>query len=202
MKGNRVVDPCANSGFQKTRLQCFPILYTNDVEVVNTFRPGSLNRNYHRILHFRKQLVIPVGKIAPRLIPLGQMAQFHREPARLNGVQPPVITFDVVVILFCLAVIADHLHPLGHLFVVRSDRSRFAAGSQILARIKTERGSTPHRAGLFPDAFLAGKIFSPVSLAGIFNHHQVVFAGEVQNRVHIRRLAVEMNRNDRRNHTF
>src|SRR5712691_207068 len=63
MKENRVVDPCANSGLQKTRLQCFSILYTNDVEVVNTFRPGSLNRNYHRILHFRKQLVIPVGKI-------------------------------------------------------------------------------------------------------------------------------------------
>ena len=108
------------------------ILYTNDVEVVNTFCPGSLNRNYHRILHFRKQLVIAVGKIAPRLIPLGQMAQFHREPARLNGVQPPVITFDVVVVLFCLAVIADHLHALGHLLVVGSNRSRFAAGSQKL----------------------------------------------------------------------
>src|SRR6266480_4819591 len=97
-----------------------------------------------------------------------------------------------MVILFRLAMIAYHLHTLCHLLIVGGDGSRLATRTEILARIKTERGCVTHRAGLSPSSILLRKVFSPVCLAGIFNDNQVVLLSKVEDRVHLRRLSVKV----------
>ena len=44
----------------------------------------------------------------------------------------------------------------------------------------------------------ARKVFSTVGLASVFDHDQVVSLGNLQNGVHVSRLTVKMDRNDRR----
>ena len=65
MKRNRIVDAGPNSGFPQTRLQRFPILHPDHVEVVNAPGPGGFHGNYDGILEARKQLV---SKIVDRAL--------------------------------------------------------------------------------------------------------------------------------------
>src|SRR5579862_305175 len=127
------------------------------------------------------------------------MTQFHAEPSRLDRIETAVIALDVVIILLRLAVIANHLHPLGHFFIVGDCGARFSARSKILARVETERRRSAHGAGLFPGAFLARKILCAMRLAGIFDHHQAVLFGQSENRIHVGGLAIEVNWNYCRN---
>src|ERR1700674_275269 len=144
-------------------------MHAHDVKMIDTLCPRSLHREDYRILHLCKQLMVAVGKITPRFMPFGKVAKFHREPSRLNGVQPTIVAFDIVVILFRLAVVADHLHPLRHSLIVCRDSSALATGSQILAGIKTESSRLPHRTGTLPGIFLLREVLSAVRLARIFN---------------------------------
>jgi hypothetical protein len=77
-------------------------------------------------------------------IPFRQMAKLHAEQACLQSVEPAVVSFDVVVILFCLAVIADHAHVACHFFAIRRDRASFSASAEILSRIKTKSRGVAH----------------------------------------------------------
>src|SRR6266480_4354290 len=111
MERNWIVNASTDPGLRQTCLQHFSVLYPYDIEVINTLCPRGFQRQNDGILHFRKQLMIAVRKIAPRFIPLGKMREFHRQPSRLNRVQTAVVALDVVVILLRLAVVANHLHP-------------------------------------------------------------------------------------------
>src|SRR6266404_8180451 len=86
----------------------------------------------------------------PRFRPARQMLQLDAQEGALNGIQPSVVAFDIVVILARLAMIPQHSRGAGQLVVVRRDGASLAARSQILAGIKTERGGPPHRAGAAP----------------------------------------------------
>src|SRR5207245_7369006 len=125
----------------------------------------------------------------------------NQQESGLDCIQPPVIAFDVVVVLHCLSMIADHLYLLRQARIVRSDCARLPTGPQILAWVKAECRRPAHRAGLHPAIALAGKIFSAVGLAGVFDHDEIVLLRNLKNRIHVGSLAIKMYRNYRRYRT-
>src|SRR5260370_37641155 len=137
--------------------------------------------------------MIMVSKFAPRFIPLGKMTEFHRQPSRLNRLQQAVIAFDVVVVLFCMAVVANQLHSSSHVRVVCGGGSGFSARAQIFARIEAESRGFSHRSCELPGVIFLGKILRPVRLTRILDYEEVVPRRKLQDWVHVRSLAVQMN---------
>src|SRR6516164_3258512 len=82
-----------------------------------------------------------MGKCAARFVPIGKVAQFDGQPASLNGIQSTVVTFEIVVILLRLAVIADHLHAQSHGFIVCGNGSGLTASPEILSWVEAESSS-------------------------------------------------------------
>ncbi len=68
----------------------------------------------------------------------------------MNRVQPAVVAFDIVIVLFRLAVIAKHAHALGHRFVIGSDGAAFATSPEILAWIEAKGGREADRSSFSP----------------------------------------------------
>ena len=117
------------------------------------------------------------------------MPELDAQDSGLNGIQSAVVPFHIVIVLLGLAVIAKHPDFASDITVVGRDGARFAAGSQVLARIEAEGRGAAHRSGLHPAILPLGKILRAVGLAGIFHHSQAEALGKVQDGIHIRRLA-------------
>jgi len=96
-----------------------------------------------------------------------------------------------VVVLGCLPVITQHPEAIAQGRIVGDHRPGFAPGAQVFAGIKAEAGHHAERA----DDLAA--VLRPVRLGGVFHQREIVFAANRQNRVHVERVAVEMDRHDR-----
>src|SRR6266849_5274324 len=94
--------------------------------------------------------MIAVSEAAARLIPIAQVAKLNRQPTGLHRIEPSIVAFDVVVVLLCLAMITNHLHPLGQGFVIGRDRASFTTSAKILSGIKAESRCLANRACFFP----------------------------------------------------
>ena len=90
-------------------------------------------------------------------------------------------------------------HFLRQIRVVGGNCSSLAASTQVLARIETEGRCLPHRSGLFPAFVFAREILGAMGLARVFHDYEIVSVGQLQNRIHVGRLSVEMDRHYRRN---
>src|SRR5215472_6138325 len=171
MQGDRIVNPSSDTYCAKMRLQCLALCHANHIQMVDALRPCGFLRNDDLAAYVGKKLMIAMGQIPARIVPFRQMSQFYREPSRLNGIEPPVVTLDVVVILSRLPMISDHLHPFRQGFVICRDCPALTTGSKVFARIKTECRRKAHRAGFPPGTSIAREIFSPMSLASVFDDH-------------------------------
>jgi len=90
-----------------------------------------------------------------------------------------------------LSVVAEPADPVGERAVVRDDRAAVSAGSQVLGRIETERGDLAER----PD--LAARVARSDRLRAVLDQEQVVTAGDRAECGHVRRLSIEMDRENR-----
>src|SRR2546422_6848230 len=124
------------------------------------------------------------------------MTKFPPQDTRLHCIEPAVVPLDVVEVFAGLAVVAQHPNSSGDPPIVCSTRARFSTRAQVFSRIEAEASRAAHRAGPHPTILLAGKIFSPVSLASVFNHDQVVSFRELQDGIHVRRKAVQVHGDD------
>src|SRR5215813_1530001 len=59
----------------------------------------------------------------------------------------------------------------------------------------------PDRSGLEPAMFFVREILCTLRLAGILNHFQIVFSGQLKDWIHVGHLAIEMHGDDCRDHT-
>src|ERR1700730_17128953 len=91
-----------------------------------------------------KELVVALGGLAALSIPHSQSPKFNRENTRLDGVEPPIVALQIMVVLLHLSVIAEHAHPLRQRFVASRNRSGLSAGPEVFSRIKAKRGSPAH----------------------------------------------------------
>src|SRR5260370_6723743 len=103
-----------------------------------------------RIFNAGEEFGVTSGALAALLIPARKMTQFHAENTRLYRVEPSVISFDIVEVLFRLPVVAQHPDLASQGIIVRCDGAGLSAGAEILARIKAECGCGTHGARLTP----------------------------------------------------
>src|SRR5579872_5522837 len=143
----------------------------------------------------RQEPTIQSRTLASSPVPFRQMAQLHPQEASLQGVETPVVARDVVVILFGLAVVANHPYGPRHFFVVRRHCPGFTTSSQILAWIEAEGSRYSHRSRLLPHIVFSGEVLRPVSLTGVFHDNQLVLLRNLTDSVHIAHLPVDVNRN-------
>src|SRR5205823_4121563 len=121
-----------------------------------------------------KQLVVIARAFATLFGPTPEMAELDAEQPRLDCVEAIVEALDLVLVLACLAVVAQHPALYGDAFVIRRHCPGLAEGAQIFAGIEAECRRSAHRAGHTPAALPPGIIFRAVRLAGIFDDDQVV----------------------------
>src|SRR5262250_1469928 len=145
MQWDRVVNTGADTLALQKFYQAIAIFSSHDVQVINGSRPCRLKRRLDGLVRCRKELCIFRGTLPALLIPLRQMLQLHVKNSALNGIQASIVAFEVVIILLCLAMVAQHAAVRRNRSVVGCDRAPFAASSQVFARIKAEGSDTPHR---------------------------------------------------------
>src|SRR5438270_5948718 len=109
------------------------------------------------------------------------MEQFGMQDSRLDRVQPSVVPLYVVIILFHLPVIAQHLDSFSEARIIGGDSAAFPACAKILPWVKAERGCTPHGSGLHPAVESLREILSAVRLASVLYHCETVVVRYRQN---------------------
>src|SRR5215469_8867046 len=100
------------------------------------------------------------------------MPKFRTQEAGLDGIQATVISFDCMVVLPGLAVVAEHPNGCRQLIIVGRDRARFPTGSKVFTGIKAECCRMPHGSCSPPAALASRKVLGAMSLARIFDHLQ------------------------------
>src|SRR6266849_4668856 len=122
----------------------FAIVGTHHVQVVHRAGPGSFVRTMDRIARSFEQAIVLSCPRAALLIPLRQVRELHMEKSSLDGVETPVITLNLVVVLLRLSVVADHPNLGRKICVIRGDSSSFSARAQVFPGIEAERSGPAH----------------------------------------------------------
>src|SRR5437879_8844108 len=90
--------------------------------------------------HASEKLVVTIGGLLALPVPLRQLPKFHPENARLDGVESPIVALEVMPVLLCLAVIAQHANFSRKQFIASCNRPSLPKGPKVLSRIKTKSG--------------------------------------------------------------
>ena len=124
-----------------------------------------------RALDFRHAEVVADAAVDVKLL------AFHLEKVELGA--------DVV------AVIAHRADLPREIVVVAADHAAFAAGREMLGLAEREAGNRSEGAGLLP------LVFAAEALGAVFDDRKLVLLGDLENRIHIRDDAVEVDDDDR-----
>src|SRR5262245_29531535 len=116
------------------------------------------------------------------------MPELDAEDRALDCVHPVVKTDLGVVVALSLGVVAKCAHPGCERVIVGHDCAAFAAGAEVLPRIETEPGGPPEAANR------SAAVSREVSLRRVFEERQAVLVGDFLQWAEVRRLAVEVNR--------
>src|ERR1017187_5521177 len=138
MKRDRIVNPRADALVFQEGHQSFAVVRPHDVQGIDSTRPRGLIGSIDGLT---RSLELPLVFRCPftaLVVPLSEMLKLYMKNSRLNGIQPTVVAFHVVVVLLRLAVVPDHADLRSQRTVVGGHRTSFATRSEILPRIKTE----------------------------------------------------------------
>src|ERR1700735_4802885 len=119
------------------------------------------------------------------------MSQLHAQYRALQTLHAVIESTQHMVILAILSPVAQHANSFRISSVVRRDRSALPIRSEVFGGIETETSDVADAAR--SPAF----VLRPVRFCGIFNHNQAMAPRDLQDRVHVGCLSVEM---DRQNH--
>ena len=99
MKRHRIVDSRADVHLPQMFHQTGAVLHTDHVQVINAGRPFRFERRKIGGIGIDEKVLITCGGGAAVLIPVRQTTEFDLQESGLNGVQPAIEAFDLVVIL-------------------------------------------------------------------------------------------------------
>src|SRR5262245_43227833 len=119
------------------------------------------------------------------------MPQFRAQKRGLHGIQPTVVTLEVVVILRGLSMVAQHPDSPCHGFVASGDRSGLSTGTEVLAGVEAEGRGLAERARP-ARCSIVRPVFCSMRLAGILDDKEVVLRGDRKDRVHVSRLTIQV----------
>src|SRR5690349_1232640 len=117
-----------------------------------------------------EQLIITMSILTALTVPVRQEFEFRLQDARLDRIQPAVVSFDFMAIFLRLAVVAQHANFFRKHGIIRGNGSVFSTCAKVLARLEAESSGMAQRADTPPAILLARKVFGSVGLAGILNH--------------------------------
>ena len=181
-----------------------PFLYQNDFEntdsffqivlIVNVATLRRLERATHqaafREAGFAKEFIVASGVLLALCCPAVEMWQLRFNDRGLKRVEPEVSADDLVKVFRLRAVCSVDAKFFCAPVVHRSDEAAVAGAAQVFRREKGEAAVVADGTGAAPFVFGAD------GLRSVFDYDEIVARGDFHDRIHIRHLAEEMNRDD------
>src|ERR1700730_11192732 len=130
VKWNRIVDASSDSRLGQMLLNSITVMNTNHVQVVDRAH-GLRAKGSDDTVQGCKGLVIALRGLLPLAVPIRETPKFGCEKTSLQGIEPPVVTFDLMIILLRLPMVAEHAHGPSRSFVVSGHRAGLSARSQV-----------------------------------------------------------------------
>src|SRR5437879_900533 len=129
-------------------LELVPVFGADQVEVVDSPGPSRLIGNGDAAGGEPKQLLIAIGNVPALFIPFLEMLELQSQDAGLNRIQPAVVSFEFVIILLRLPVVAIQAGilrlKLEHLEEWNKQRRDIADRYQELFRLAAGSITVPH----------------------------------------------------------
>src|SRR5437870_11055433 len=119
------------------------------------------------------------------------MPKLYSEDSRLKLIQTAVVANHFRVVFRPPAVSAQHSNDFGHGGIIRYNHTAVPICAQILTRKEAQAPSIAQRSRL------ASPVARPHGLRIVLDDSQAMSLREPQNRLHIGRMAVEVDRDDR-----
>src|SRR5205809_4943063 len=120
--------------------------------MVDSTAPAGTFQRRSDAMHELQQFVIGFCRLTPLRIPGIEVSKLDLQDCGLHCVKPAVIPFNEMVVFLVLSVISKHPNSLGYCWIIRRDSSSLSTCAEIFTRVKAERGSFAHGAGLLPAA--------------------------------------------------
>ncbi len=188
MGRDRIVNQGADAGFGQFLLQRVAPGMADGKHMPDRFGPGGNVGQGKRITGSGKLMQVSFGNFGAAGVPLVQVAEFDAEESGLQFVQTRIQAGFFVLVFDLRAVVAQAGHARRQLGVIGGDGAGIAEGAENFCRIKAERGGIAQGAGT--PAFVARAL----RLGRVLHHFQLMPAGDFQDWIHVRRLAVKMHR--------
>src|ERR1700739_1855687 len=135
-----------------------------------------------------QKLIVTGGDSLPSLCPRRQMRELCVQDRRLDAVHPAANSLHDVLVF--TTVTSKSSRPPRQMVIVCNKASGIPVRAKIFTGIKRERSDIAKRPNDSPS------VFGRMGLGAVFNDPQVVPTRDRHDRVHVRRLTVEMDRND------
>src|SRR5947207_3241701 len=185
-----IMNQCSDAPISQLLLKRVAARRFHDVKVPDWISP-IWNERKNQVVRLRQSLLVALCGSLSSLVPFVQLLKLDAKKGRLELIEARIVAFHVIVIFLFRTVIAQRSDTVGKFWIVRCHRAGVTERAEIFAWIKTVAGGMAERAGAA--AFIA----SALGLCVVFNDLESVLFGDIHQGIHVRRLAVEVNRHDR-----
>ena len=142
-----------------------------------------VRRCHIRIL---EQTIVLGGQCPARLNPMLQTRELHPQDGGLQRGQTIVVAFHARAIALLLAPTSQQSGFARILRIIGGQHAAFARRTEVLGGIKTEAADVTDTAGA------PTLVFGAMGLRGVFDDHQLVTSRDLENRIHVGALTIEM----------
>lgn len=187
---DRVVDPGLDARLAEVPRQFVASRGAHD-EQVEGMAVAAPDRRDREAVDVLQPPHVSCGDGVPAIDPAIEMTQLDVEDGCLQPVQTAVTALEPMIVLIDAAVIRDHPAAQRELPIVRDDRPSVAVGAEILPGVEAEG------TGVADGSDATTVDLRAMRLRAILDHLEIVFPGDRKQRVHVARVTVEMDCDDR-----
>src|SRR6266849_852681 len=184
-----IVDGAADLFLLENLAQGVALFHANRVLMEDMFIALG-NQGRHDAGNLRKMAGVFRGMGLPRALPRGKMAKLDAKDGGLDFIEPAVPAGFAADVFFLLPVIAQKAQAGGALRGIGDNHACIAARTQIFRGIKAEASDVAKRAGA------ASFVCGADGLRRVLDDRQISPVRKLQNRVHIRGEAVQVDHYD------
>jgi peptidoglycan/xylan/chitin deacetylase (PgdA/CDA1 family) len=190
VNGARVVDQRLDSALAKPGLELVTVGYADHEQVVDV--PSSRSLDGHDHSRVRERGPVALRQLPAPRVPIIQAPELHFQGSRLQRIEAAgdSVAVDRLAALG-FTVLAELASAAGERPIIRHDHAAVPESAEVLRRVEAERRGV--RQGSRPSTV----VFRAVRLARVLDHRELMGTRELDDRIHVGALAVEMYRNDR-----
>src|SRR5262245_27200224 len=188
MDRDRVVDAATDAVSRQVLDQAIALVELDDEGVVDAFLVTAVARNPD---HIREAFAVLRGDLAAPAVPSVEPLELDRGDPGLERVETRVVAPDVALVPVAQPVVAQHQDALIDLAVRGGDETSVAHHAEILDGVQAEAGADSE--GADPASLVA----RADRLRRVLDHGDAFLARDRVHRVHFRRAAGQMHRDQR-----